>query len=156
MKPLFDGTDDLYADISMGFDLVTKTEPSIGLDEGNMTFTKEELKKHVFDPVIQEVVGLCRDLQKDTHNLKAIFMVGGFGSSAYLYSQMEQEFAPQNIRIVQPDRPGNKRAAAAFSISNIQSKYNFFYRNGCGSWSCYFWYASYKNCYTYPKMLVWH
>lgn len=106
MKPLFDGTDDLYADISMGFDLVTKTEPSIGLEDGHMTFTKEELKKHVFDPVISQVVQLCRDLQQQTQNLKAIFMVGGFGSSSYLYSQMEREFALENIRIVQPDRPG--------------------------------------------------
>lgn len=114
LKPLFDGTDDLYSDISMGFDLVTKTEPSIGLDEGNMTFTKQELKKHVFDPVISEVVQLCRDLQKDTTNLKAIFMVGGFGSSAYLYSQMEKEFSPENIRIVQPDRPGKSTASALF------------------------------------------
>ncbi|KAI9336880.1 hypothetical protein BD770DRAFT_422631 [Pilaira anomala] len=105
LKPLFDGTDDLYSDISMGFDLVTKTEPSIGLDEGTMTFTKEEMKKHVFDPVIREVVQLCKDLQKETKSLKAIFMVGGFGSSSYLYSQMEKEFAPEHIRIVQPDRP---------------------------------------------------
>ncbi|KAI7901284.1 uncharacterized protein BX663DRAFT_515506 [Cokeromyces recurvatus] len=105
LKPLFDGTDDLYSDISMGFDLVTKTEPSIGLDEGNMTFTKEELKNHVFDPVVQEVVHLCRELKKDTTNLKAIFMVGGFGSSAYLYNQMEKEFLSEKIRIVQPDRP---------------------------------------------------
>ncbi|KAG2232417.1 hypothetical protein INT48_005720 [Thamnidium elegans] len=105
LKPLFDGTDDLYSDISMGFDLVTKTEPSIGLDEGSMTFTKEELKKHVFDPVVNEVVQLCRNLQKETGNLKAIFMVGGFGSSSYLYSQMEKEFSAERIRIVQPDRP---------------------------------------------------
>jgi hypothetical protein len=71
-----------------------------------MTFTKEELKKHVFDPVISEVVTLCRELQQQTSNLKAIFMIGGFGSSAYLYSQMMREFSPENIRVVQPDRPG--------------------------------------------------
>ncbi|KAI8639935.1 hypothetical protein BD408DRAFT_420579 [Parasitella parasitica] len=105
LKPLFDGTEDLHASVSMGFDLITKTEPSIGLDEGNMTFTKEELKQYVFDPIVSEVVQLCRDLQRSTTNLKAIFMVGGFGSSAYLYSQMEKEFSPENIRIVQPDRP---------------------------------------------------
>ncbi|KAK4516870.1 Eukaryotic translation initiation factor 6 [Mucor velutinosus] len=122
LKPLFDGTDDLYSDISMGFDLVTKTEPSIGLDEGNMTFTKEELKKHVFDPVISEVVQLCRDLQKDTTNLKAIFMVGGFGSSAYLYSQMEKEFLPENIRIVQPDRPEMAVARGAVIFGMHPSK----------------------------------
>ncbi|KAF1796509.1 hypothetical protein FB192DRAFT_1431227 [Mucor lusitanicus] len=122
LKPLFDGTDDLYSDISMGFDLVTKTEPSIGLDEGNMTFTKQELKKHVFDPVISEVVQLCRDLQKDTTNLKAIFMVGGFGSSAYLYSQMEKEFSPENIRIVQPDRPEMAVARGAVIFGMHPSK----------------------------------
>ncbi|KAI9473984.1 MAG: hypothetical protein EXX96DRAFT_488202, partial [Benjaminiella poitrasii] len=105
LKPLFDGTEDLYSDISMGFDLITKTESSIGLDEGNMKFSKEELKKHVFDPVIQEVIYLCRELQKDTTNLKAIFMVGGFGSSTYLYNEMEKQFLPEHVRIVQPDRP---------------------------------------------------
>ncbi|KAI7890489.1 uncharacterized protein EV154DRAFT_511148 [Mucor mucedo] len=122
LKPLFDGTDDLYADISMGFDLVTKTEPSIGLDEGHMTFTKEELKKHVFDPVISEVVDLCRELQKETTSLKAIFMVGGFGSSSYLYSQMEKEFSPENIRIVQPDRPEMAVARGAVYFGMHPSK----------------------------------
>jgi hypothetical protein len=106
LKPTFDGTEDLYSDISKGFDLITKTEPSIGLDEGIMTFTKEELKKDVFDPVVQEVVNLCRELQTHTTNLKAIFMVGGFGSSAYLFNQMEKEFSPENIQIVQPYQPG--------------------------------------------------
>ena len=107
MKPSFDGTDDLYADLSMGFDLITKTEPSIGLQNGHMTFDKEELKKHVFDPVVLEVVDLCQNLQKQARNLKAIFMIGGFGVSAYLYSHMHRTFSPQNIRIIQPDRPGN-------------------------------------------------
>lgn len=94
----------------MGFDLLRKTDPSIGLDEGTITFTKEEIKKHVFDPVIQRVIGLCRQLQKDTTNLKAIFMVGGFGSSAYLYQQMVKEFSPEGIKIIQPDRPGKSKA----------------------------------------------
>lgn len=106
----------------MGFDLVTKTEPSIGLDEGHMTFTKEELKKHVFDPVISEVVDLCRELQKETTSLKAIFMVGGFGSSSYLYSQMEKEFSPENIRIVQPDRPEMAVARGAVYFGMHPSK----------------------------------
>jgi tRNA A37 threonylcarbamoyltransferase TsaD len=90
----------------MGFDLMTKTEPSIGLDEGVMAFTANELKENVFDPVVGEVISLCSDLQKDTSNLKAIFLVGGFGSSPYLYSQMKKVFDPKRIRVIQPERPG--------------------------------------------------
>ncbi|KAG1048695.1 hypothetical protein G6F46_004704 [Rhizopus delemar] len=104
-KPLFDNTDDIYCSIPMGFDLRVKTDPSLGLDEGTITFTKEEIKRDVFDPVIQRIIQLCRQLQKDTVDLKAIFTVGGFGSSAYLYQQLEKEFSAENIKIIQPDRP---------------------------------------------------
>ncbi|CAO3693109.1 unnamed protein product [Rhizopus microsporus] len=118
-KPLFDNTDDIYCSLPMGFDLLRKTDPSIGLDEGTITFTKEEIKKNVFDPVIQRVIGLCRQLQKDTTNLKAIFMVGGFGSSAYLYQQMVKEFSPEGIKIIQPDRPemAVARGAVIFGLN---------------------------------------
>lgn len=108
-KPLFDNTDDIYCSVPMGFDLLRTSDPSLGLDEGTITFTKEEIQCEVFDPVIHRIIQLCKQLQKDTSNLKAIFTVGGFGSSAYLYQQLEKEFSPEGITIVQPDRPGKKR-----------------------------------------------
>ncbi|CAO3686474.1 unnamed protein product [Rhizopus stolonifer] len=104
-KPLFDNTDDIYCSVPMGFDLLRTSDPSLGLDEGTITFTKEEIQREVFDPVIHRIIQLCKQLQKDTSNLKAIFTVGGFGSSAYLYQQLEKEFSPEGITIVQPDRP---------------------------------------------------
>ncbi|KAI8875861.1 actin-like ATPase domain-containing protein [Backusella circina FSU 941] len=105
IKPQFDGTEDSYINVSMGFDLMTKTEASIGLDEGIMAFTASELKRDVFDPVVEKVIQLCIDLQNDTSNLKAIFLVGGFGSSPYLYNEMKKVFDSKKVHVIQPERP---------------------------------------------------
>ncbi|KAI8985115.1 hypothetical protein BDB01DRAFT_788960 [Pilobolus umbonatus] len=105
IKPSFDGTEDQYIDVAMGFDLITKTSEAVGLNEGKFVLTVDELKNEVFDPVVNSVVKLCCELEKETSNLKAIFMVGGFGSSSYLHKQMEKEFKPRNISIIQPERP---------------------------------------------------
>ncbi|KAI9277780.1 hypothetical protein BY458DRAFT_538829 [Sporodiniella umbellata] len=118
-KPLFDNTDDVYCSVPMGFDLLQTSNPALGLDEGTITFTKEEIQRDVFDPVVGRIIQLCKQLQKDTTNLKAIFTVGGFGSSAYLYQQLEKAFASENIAIVQPDRPemAVTRGAVIFGLN---------------------------------------
>ena len=73
-----------------------------------LRFTAEEVKRDVFDPVVNRILNLCRQLQSKTQDLKAIFMVGGFSDSPYLHTRMVEEFEPKGIRIVQPNRPGMK------------------------------------------------
>lgn len=109
LKPSFDGTEDQYLELPMNAGLTEHTMPSIGLGEGMLRFSLEELKAKVYEPVVREVLELVHKQKAEVPNLKAIFMVGGFGSSQYLYSRVHEEFDPLNIKVISPPRAGKKR-----------------------------------------------
>ncbi|RVD85378.1 uncharacterized protein DFL_003702 [Arthrobotrys flagrans] len=62
-----------------------------GIVDNELEFTAEELKA-LFDPVVDNVVRLVRDQVDCIHNamkdVSAIFLVGGFGESQYLYQRL--------------------------------------------------------------------
>ncbi|SAM03639.1 hypothetical protein [Absidia glauca] len=99
LKPSFDGTEDQYLELPMNAGLTEHTMPSIGLGDGMLRFSLEELKAKVYEPVVKEVLELVHKQKAEVPNLKAIFMVGGFGSSQYLYSRVHEEFDPLNIKV---------------------------------------------------------
>ncbi|ORX60439.1 actin-like ATPase domain-containing protein [Hesseltinella vesiculosa] len=104
MKPDFDGTEEQYLDLPMNAGVVEHYLPAVGLQDGKLTFTVEELKQKVFEPVVKDVLDLLHQQLKMTTNLKAIFMVGGFGSSQYLYHRVNEEFSPLGVKVVTPNR----------------------------------------------------
>ncbi|KAF7727817.1 hypothetical protein EC973_007048 [Apophysomyces ossiformis] len=103
-KPRFDGTEEMFLSVPMSLGLVEQTDASIGLFEGNLALSVEELKEKVFEPVIQDVIGCIHKQKQQTTNLKAIFMVGGFGSSHYLYHRVSEEFKAEGIKVITPHR----------------------------------------------------
>ncbi|ORZ03706.1 hypothetical protein BCR43DRAFT_483818 [Syncephalastrum racemosum] len=105
LKPSFDGTEDLFLTVPMSAGLKQHTDESIGLEAGLLTLPVEELSKKVFDPVIQEILGLIYKQKQQTTNLKAIFLVGGFGASQYLHLRISEEFKKHGIQVVIPHRP---------------------------------------------------
>ena len=107
LKPSFDGTDDLFMNLPMNLGTTEHTNPDIGLDEGVLRFSVTELKEKVFEPVVQEVLALVHKQKLQTHNLKAIFTVGGFGASHYLQNRITEEYKRYGIKVVTPYRAGN-------------------------------------------------
>lgn len=108
MKPSFDGQDSLYLPVPMSLGLKEHTDPSIELDDGVLRFSAEDLKERVFEPVVKDVLQLLHEQRAQTHNLKAIFTVGGFGASQYLHQRILEEFGPLGIKVIAPYRPGNE------------------------------------------------
>ncbi|KAI9029987.1 hypothetical protein CLU79DRAFT_831733 [Phycomyces nitens] len=105
IKPIFDGSEDHSLQLPMSLGLVQKSNPEIGLSDGQLLFTVDELKQLVFEPVVRDVIGLIHQQKSETRNLKAIFTVGGFGASNYLYHRIDQEFRPEGILVIKPNRP---------------------------------------------------
>ncbi|KAI7852215.1 hypothetical protein BDC45DRAFT_513724 [Circinella umbellata] len=119
LKPSFDGTDDLFMNLPMNLGTTEHTNPDIGLDEGVLRFSVTELKEKVFEPVVQEVLALVYKQKQQTHNLKAIFTVGGFGASHYLQNRITEEYKKYGIKVVTPYRAelAVARGAAYFGMN---------------------------------------
>ncbi|CAO3672592.1 unnamed protein product [Rhizopus stolonifer] len=104
IKPDFDGLEDHFLDLPASMGLGDLSDPEIGLDNGSLCLPAEDLKDHVFEPVIQQVLELIRGQLAQSPGLEAIFLVGGFGQSNYLFRRVEEEFASQVGMIGVPPR----------------------------------------------------
>ncbi|KAF9346099.1 Heat shock 70 kDa protein 12A [Mortierella sp. AD094] len=78
---------------------------SISIDGGYMCLEAPELKKVVFEPVVEQVLALIQGQLDNAKECSAIFMVGGFGSSRYLLYRVKQEFGNVVKTISAPHRP---------------------------------------------------
>lgn len=106
VKPEFDGTDDHFIQLPASLELSSLTNEEIGLDEGVLCLTMQELRDDVFEPVVQDVINLIREQKKTVTRLDAIFLVGGFGSSNYLFKRVQQEFGHEVPLVAVPPRAG--------------------------------------------------
>ncbi|KAG0011384.1 Heat shock 70 kDa protein 12A [Podila clonocystis] len=105
VKPLFDGIDDQFITMPAVPGRADMTDYDIGLEDGVLTVTAEEMRREVFDPVVDDVLRLIQhQLQQTNFNCQAIFMVGGFGCSGYLHTRVRAEFGHQVGLIAIPPR----------------------------------------------------
>ncbi|KAI8969254.1 hypothetical protein BDF20DRAFT_894016 [Mycotypha africana] len=104
IKPDFDGLEDHFLDLPASMGLGDLTDTDIGLDNGSLCLPAEELREYVFEPVIRQVLELIRNQLVQSPQLEAIFLVGGFGQSNYLFRRVEEEFANQVGMIGVPPR----------------------------------------------------
>ncbi|KAG0365658.1 Heat shock 70 kDa protein 12A [Gamsiella multidivaricata] len=94
VKPLFDGIDDQYITMPAVPGRAELTDYEIGLEDGVLTVTAEEMRREVFDPVVDDVLRLIQhQLQQTQFNCQGIFLVGGFGCSSYLMTRVQAEFS---------------------------------------------------------------
>lgn len=80
------------------------TDESIGLENGSLCLPAHELRDQVFEPVIEQVLQLIEGQLIQSPNLEAIFLVGGFGQSNYLFRRVEEVFANRVGMIGVPPR----------------------------------------------------
>ncbi|KAF9365506.1 Heat shock 70 kDa protein 12A [Mortierella sp. NVP85] len=105
IKPLFDGTDDQYLTMPAVPGRAELTDYEIGLEDGVLTITAEEMRREVFDPVVDDVLRLIQhQLQQTNFNCQGIFLVGGFGCSSYLLTRVQSEFSHIVRSIAVPPR----------------------------------------------------
>lgn len=71
-----------------------------------MIFDKDELEDYVFGPVLDQVIGLVKEqLIQVGCFVNSIFLVGGFGSSSYLYEALKNSLGPDEVgEIAMPPR----------------------------------------------------
>ncbi|KAI8996929.1 hypothetical protein BDB01DRAFT_751584 [Pilobolus umbonatus] len=93
IKPEFDGDEDQYLQLPAALGIEELDDPDAGIEDGALHIPREELRKRVFEPVIDQVIRLIDDqLKQSTTKLDAIFLVGGFGQSTYLYRHVIANF----------------------------------------------------------------
>ncbi|KAF9951090.1 hypothetical protein BGZ72_007311 [Mortierella alpina] len=105
VKPLFDGIEDQYITMPAVPGRADLTDYEIGLEDGVLTVTAEEMRREVFDPVVNDVLRLIQHQLQQTHfQCHAIFLVGGFGCSSYLHTRVQAEFGSRVSMIGVPPR----------------------------------------------------
>ncbi|KAI7855560.1 hypothetical protein BDC45DRAFT_604795 [Circinella umbellata] len=117
IKPEFDGVDDHYVTLPRSVELDELPESIHDyddgcLDEGTIKLTAQELKQQVFDPVVERVLTLISQQYEQITDgqLNYLFLVGGFGSSNYLYQRIQQVF--QDTKVNQIVCPAERAALA--------------------------------------------
>ncbi|KAG0241529.1 hypothetical protein BGW41_005838 [Actinomortierella wolfii] len=102
-KPQFDGDDDSF--ISMPSQVAGIVDMDMRLEDGHLCISAQEMRELVFDPVVNQVLGLIDGQLYQAQQCAAIFLVGGFGSSPYLHKRVQQEFENRVPLIRYPPRP---------------------------------------------------
>ncbi|KAF9315234.1 hypothetical protein BG003_003227 [Podila horticola] len=102
-KPQFDGDEDSF--ISMPASVAGLVDLDLRLEDGLLAISAQEMREVVFDPVVNQVLGLIDGQLYQSQQCSAIFLVGGFGSSPYLHKRVQQEFEARVPLIRYPPRP---------------------------------------------------
>ncbi|KAI1307667.1 hypothetical protein EDD11_004448 [Mortierella claussenii] len=102
-KPQFDGDEDSF--ISMPATVANVVDLDMRLEDGLLAISAQEMRELVFDPVVNQVLGLIDGQLFQSQQCSAIFLVGGFGSSPYLHKRVQQEFENRVPLIRYPPRP---------------------------------------------------
>ncbi|KAF9434409.1 hypothetical protein BGZ76_008076 [Entomortierella beljakovae] len=103
-KPIFPGTDpEMYLQVPNIPNLPDANDMDIGLEDGMLKLMVSELHERVFDPVVKDVLDLIEYQLQQTH-CEAIFLVGGFGSSRYLFDRVTAKFATAGRQVRVPPR----------------------------------------------------
>ncbi|CAO3623965.1 unnamed protein product [Cunninghamella echinulata] len=93
IKPQFDGEEDQFLPLPASLGLGDMDDPEAGIEDGNLHLPAQELREYVFEPVIHQVLYLIDEQLHQSHiMLDAIFLVGGFGQSVYLYRRVRDVF----------------------------------------------------------------
>ncbi|KAF9107510.1 hypothetical protein BGX27_008710 [Mortierella sp. AM989] len=103
-KPIFPGNDpEMYLQVPNIPNLPDANDMDIGLEDGMLKLMVSELHERVFDPVVKDVLDLIEYQLQQTH-CEAIFLVGGFGSSRYLFDRVTAKFATAGRQVRVPPR----------------------------------------------------
>ncbi|KAL0079423.1 hypothetical protein F4703DRAFT_1932414 [Phycomyces blakesleeanus] len=82
-KPQFDNEDDEFFILPISLNPTEIMLSDIGIVDGRIQVTVDELREDVFKPVVKQVLDLISDqIDQSQAHIDAIFLVGGFGQSS--------------------------------------------------------------------------
>ncbi|KAF9296281.1 hypothetical protein BGZ88_000241 [Linnemannia elongata] len=112
VKPLFDGIEDQYITMPAVPGRADLTDYDIGLEDGILTVSAEEMRREVFDPVVNDVLRLIQHQLQQTHyNLNSpLFACSSMNLPRYVDSPMVEKIGDFLIPLpyVHGAQPGHK------------------------------------------------
>ncbi|PCH36674.1 hypothetical protein WOLCODRAFT_157373 [Wolfiporia cocos MD-104 SS10] len=103
------------------FGTMGSNDPSVQIRRGQMILSGHDVASF-FEPSIRSIVDTIRAQHEDIFPpLTAVFLVGGFAASPWLFSQLQQSLTRLGLTVSRPDRHTNKavaEGAVAFFLTN--------------------------------------
>ncbi|KAI8977709.1 hypothetical protein BD414DRAFT_580166 [Trametes punicea] len=107
-KPVFKDTDEASY---IKFGSMRDSDLNVNIRRGQLMLTKEEMISF-FKPSVEAVVQIVqKQVQAAARPLAAVFLVGGFAASPFLYSALREELARLELSLFRPDAHTNKAVA---------------------------------------------
>ncbi|KAJ7223079.1 actin-like ATPase domain-containing protein [Mycena pura] len=101
------------------FNVQDTDDSSAGLINGQLAIPGTLLREAVFDPVVNEVLGLISKQLAVLPNIDALLLVGGFSGSAYLKKRIEEQFSARIPMLARPpdSDTATLRGAARYGLA---------------------------------------
>ncbi|OZJ06764.1 hypothetical protein BZG36_00411 [Bifiguratus adelaidae] len=99
LKPSFDGVQEQFLNLP-AFEGAFGKIAEIDIDSGVMFLNAQDLKEEIFDPIVKAIIELIRAQLEQAEICHTIFMVGGFGTSSYLFEHVREEFEGKGVKAV--------------------------------------------------------
>ncbi|KIM26383.1 hypothetical protein M408DRAFT_192539 [Serendipita vermifera MAFF 305830] len=115
LKPMFNGIIEEYP---LEFGAPSDNNPSLGIHNGRITLSNQELKP-IFDRVINKIVKGCSSVII-SQNAQYVLIVGGFGESPYLKKILQQKLLPYDIELLTVGDSAKKAAAVGAIVKHIK------------------------------------
>ncbi|KAF8191384.1 hypothetical protein BJ912DRAFT_1098484 [Pholiota molesta] len=106
------------------FGALRDRDPSVSIRSGQIKLTGADVASF-FEPSVQCILkSVDGQLKAAKNEISSIFLVGGFGASNWLFSEMKKKFSPMGLDIRRPDTHVNKAVAdgaISFHIDHLVS-----------------------------------
>ncbi|KAF8333699.1 hypothetical protein F5887DRAFT_1063656 [Amanita rubescens] len=84
---------------------------TVGIRSGQMKIAGEEIEE-LFKPSLQAILTAIEEQRSQTTvPIKAVFLVGGFAASDYLFARVQEQLQAQDLQVSRPDGHLNKAVA---------------------------------------------
>ncbi|KAF9435145.1 hypothetical protein BGZ76_006813, partial [Entomortierella beljakovae] len=104
--------------LPMGLDIGELVPEPDWLEDEYMSISGQDLRDHVFDPVIDKVHDLLMEQIRQHPECVAIFLVGGFGANRYLHYKLLLSMEGKSIFMVKKAEMAVARGAVIDGIKN--------------------------------------
>ncbi|PBK62372.1 hypothetical protein ARMSODRAFT_604136 [Armillaria solidipes] len=114
------------------FGTIRDNDPALGIRGGRLTLLGS-IVAGFFEPSLRDIIqAIDHQCSMSPKNITAVFLVGGFAASNFLYSKLQAHLQPLDIQLSRPDSHVNKAVADGavsyyidHAVNARMSRYNF-------------------------------
>ncbi|KAK0434093.1 hypothetical protein EV421DRAFT_1841511 [Armillaria borealis] len=114
------------------FGTIRDNDPALGIRGGRLTLLGS-IVAGFFEPSLRDIIqAIDHQCSMSPKNISAVFLVGGFAASNFLYSKLQAHLQPPDIQLSRPDSHVNKAVADGavsyyidHAVNARMSRYNF-------------------------------